>query len=187
MTITTLSSSACTLWPTGCARCRPAAPRAARWTLRRSWRRSLAARAGIGWLGKNTCVIHPRIGSWILLGQILTTCRCPPDAAAAGPLRLLHPLHRRLPDGRDHRTVPTRRPQCIAYLTIEHRGPIDESFSRRWANGSLGATSARKFARSTAKRLRRPIPLLQPRFPTGSLSMRRRVELDSRHIPHHTA
>ena len=34
--------------------------------------REFAAAAGVGWIGKNTCIINPRIGSWLLLGEVLT-------------------------------------------------------------------------------------------------------------------
>src|SRR4051812_16958364 len=44
--------------------------------------KELAARAGIGWVGKNTCVIHPQFGSWLLLGEVITTVRLPPDPPA---------------------------------------------------------------------------------------------------------
>ena len=42
--------------------------------------KELAARAGIGWLGKNTCLINPDIGSWVLLGEVITTVELPFDS-----------------------------------------------------------------------------------------------------------
>lgn len=97
--------------------------------------RDFAAKAGIGWIGKNTCVLNQELGSWLLLAVIVTslpleegiaeliaadrcgTCTrcidaCPTDALLAGK----NPSSRREMDAR----------RCISYLTIEKKGAIDE-------------------------------------------------------------
>ncbi|MEM9660755.1 MAG: tRNA epoxyqueuosine(34) reductase QueG [Planctomycetota bacterium] len=102
--------------------------------------RELASRAGIGWVGKNTLVIHPRIGSWFFLGGILTTLPLEPPAE-----------HRPI---RDHCGTCTRcidacptdaitpysvdASRCISYLTIEHRSPIDPVFFESIGNRIAG-------------------------------------------------
>lgn len=89
--------------------------------------RELAQRAGLGWTGKHTLLIHPQAGSYMLLGGIVTTLqlakpesqRVEPDHCGtctrcidACPTDAITPY-----------SVDARR--CISYLTIEHRTPID--------------------------------------------------------------
>ncbi|MBN2548859.1 MAG: tRNA epoxyqueuosine(34) reductase QueG [Anaerolineales bacterium] len=92
--------------------------------------RDLAQRAGLGWIGKNTCLIHPRRGSYFLLAEILIPAghlglQLEPDSPFAHDYcgactRCIEacPTGCILPD----RTLEARR--CLSYLTIEHKGPI---------------------------------------------------------------
>ena len=96
--------------------------------------RGYAARAGVGWIGRNTCVLNQEQGSWLLLGVVVTSLELTPEAFApvaadrcgsctrcieACPTDALHGSgvdgHPRLMDAS----------RCIAYLTIEKKGSID--------------------------------------------------------------
>jgi epoxyqueuosine reductase len=86
--------------------------------------RVYARHAGIGWIGKNTCVINPELGSWIFLGEIICSLNLEVDEPSfdrCGTCTLCIeacPTHAiRAPSELDS----TR---CISYLTIEHRGEI---------------------------------------------------------------
>ena len=98
--------------------------------------RALAVAAGIGWTGKNTCLIHPQLGSFGFLAVLLDVARSQSrrskaaEAAGPGSLRDLHALHGGLPDRRADCALPDGCDACISYLTIEHKGPIAEELMR---------------------------------------------------------
>lgn len=86
--------------------------------------RALAARAGLGWYGKNSNILTEPFGSYVLLGEILTTLDLAPDRPldrGCGSCRLCVVACPTGALGPDY-SLDSRR--CISYLTIEHRGPI---------------------------------------------------------------
>ena len=89
--------------------------------------RDAAARAGVGWVGKNTCVLRPGLGSWMLLGVIVTSLPVAPEAAAIPHPDRCGSCTRCIdacPTGAllGEREMDASR--CIAYLTIEKKGTI---------------------------------------------------------------
>ncbi len=70
--------------------------------------RVFAHHAGIGWIGKNSCVINPELGSWMFLSGIATSLDLADRRAGARSVRLVHALHRRVSDRRDRRRARAR-------------------------------------------------------------------------------
>ncbi len=100
----------------------------------------LAYLAGLGWIGKNTCLIHSKVGSFFFLGEILLdkdwtitpaiphpnrcgTCTACIEACPTGALAAPYQLDSR---------------KCISYLTIEYKGIIPHEISRKMGNWVFG-------------------------------------------------
>jgi len=105
--------------------------------------RVLAKYAGIGWVGKNTCIIHPELGSWLFLGVMLCShdfsdeqseqpalvadrCGSCTRCIDACPTQAITEPYK----------IDARK--CIAYLTIEKRGVIDEELRVGMGNHLFG-------------------------------------------------
>lgn len=134
--------------------------------------REIAALGGLGFIGKNTNLIHTNLGSWLLLGEILVATDLPPSIEPSGP-----PAPRRAGTcGRCTRCLdacPTRAfvapyildaRRCISYLTIELKGSIPRELRPLMGNRIFGCDICqevcpwnRRYSRPTAE------PAFQPR------------------------
>ena len=117
--------------------------------------RALARNAGLGWIGKNTCLIDSDAGSWFFLGEVFVDIPLPvdePASAHCGTCRRcidICPTQAIIaPNQLDAR-------RCISYLTIEHEGSIDPELRPLMGNRIFGCDDCQlicpwnKFARRT--------------------------------------
>lgn len=146
-----------------------------------------AKRAGLGFIGKHTLLIHPALGSWFLLGCILTTADlcggrslsalgAKPEAAQEAEVgcgtctRCIDACPTRCIDGQGYTLDASA---CISYLTLEHRGRIDPGFFEAmgdWLAGCDVCQEVCPFNRSD-----RPITMaMRGRHPPGPDSRPRR-------------
>ena len=86
--------------------------------------RAVAARAGLGWYGKNACIIVPGRGSWVLLGELLLDLDLEPDAPLAKDCGRCRICLDRCPTGAIVAPYTVDTPRCLSFQTIEQRGAI---------------------------------------------------------------
>ncbi len=89
--------------------------------LERAW----ASRAGLGFVGKNGLLIAPGVGSYVLLGEVVTTLELAPDDPIPGRCGACTRCLDACPTQALVRPFVLDARRCVAYLTIEHEGPLD--------------------------------------------------------------
>lgn len=127
--------------------------------LERYW----AWRAGLGWIGKNTCLILPGKGSFFFLGEIVTTAKADRyDEPMGSHCGSCHRCLDACPTGALAAPFRLDARHCLSYLTIEHRGELPPREAGRLGNRLYGCDSCQsacpwnRFAQPTAVEAFRP-------------------------------
>ncbi|GMV48709.1 MAG: tRNA epoxyqueuosine(34) reductase QueG [Nitrospira sp. NTP2] len=100
-----------------------------------------AQQAGLGWIGKHSNLVSPRFGSWLLLGEILTTLELTPDEPGTDLCGTCTLCIQACPTGAITEPYVVDAGRCISYLTIELRGsdpPLPDDLRRGIGNKIFG-------------------------------------------------
>lgn len=122
----------------------------------------LAMRAGLGWIGKHSNLVSRRFGSWLFLAEIFTTLDIPPDPPEVDHCGSCDACVRVCPTGAITEPYRLEPRLCIAYLTIEHKGPIPPGLAAAFGNRIFGCDDClavcpwNKFATTTPHADMRP-------------------------------
>jgi epoxyqueuosine reductase len=125
--------------------------------------RIYAKYAGLGWIGKNTCVINQKIGSWLFLGVIITSLELIPDLPAPDRCGTCTRCLDACPTNAFIAPHQMDASRCIAYLTIEKRGDVPIEFRDQMGRQVFGCDICQDVCPWNRKAPASDAPEFQPR------------------------
>jgi epoxyqueuosine reductase len=140
--------------------------------------KELAARAGVGWFGKNACVINEKVGSWLLLGEVLTTLDLPADEPAIDRCGTCRRCIDACPTQAIVEPYRIEARKCISYLTIEHEGSIAEDLQRRMGDWIYGCDICQDVCPYNRNPPATDEDALASRFPGGAIDLEALLDWD---------
>jgi epoxyqueuosine reductase len=133
--------------------------------------RVFAEQAGIGWIGKNTCVISPQLGSWLFLAEIVTNLDLPPDAPVTDQCGSCTRCLDACPTGAIVEPYTVDATRCLSYLTIETRRAVDPVLRAAIGRQVLGCDICQDVCPWNRRAATSDDPSWQPRAPLASPSL----------------
>ena len=125
--------------------------------------RVYAKYAGVGWIGKNTCVLNQQLGSWLFLGVILTSLELAPDLPAPDRCGTCTRCLDACPTDAFLAPYQLDANKCISYLTIEKRGLIPEELREGMGRHVFGCDICQDVCPWNRKAPATDAPEFQPR------------------------
>ena len=125
--------------------------------------RAVAARSGLGWYGKHTCIIVPGRGSWVMLGELLLDLELEPDAPLSRDCGRCTICLNRCPTGAIIAPYVVDTPRCLSFQTIEQRGPIPREIRPLLGDWVFGCDVCQEVCPYTKAAKPEPDPAFLPR------------------------
>jgi len=131
--------------------------------------RDLAAAAGLGWIGRNTNLLSPALGSWFFIGIVITTAQLDHDERQADRCGTCTACLDACPTRAFVAPYVLDARRCISYLTIEHRGDVPDELAPSLRDWVFGCDVCQEVCPWNRKAPATREPELAPRAPFGPL------------------
>jgi epoxyqueuosine reductase len=133
--------------------------------------RVYAEAAGLGWIGKNTCLINPSLGSWLFLGEIITNLDLQADLPGVDQCGSCTRCLDACPTGAITAPYELDATRCLSYLTIEVRGAVEEQWRDGLSSRVFGCDICQDVCPWNRRAAVSDEPAWQPRADLGRLNL----------------